>query len=253
MTLACEHLSVSRGARVVLANLNVTFRYGEWTAIVGPNGSGKSTWLQALAGLLPCPSGRVLLHDKAIADHTARERSMALAWLGQGTQVSGDLLAWDVVMLGRIPYQGLFQEPSAVDEQLVRDALHETEAYEFSCRRIQTLSGGERQRVLLARLLAQQAPVLLLDEPLVHLDPPHQKRLISALKRRVQAQTAVVTVLHELTEALQADRLLIVGGGGLVADGNPSDPVVQRALLSVFDEAICIEQVKDGRWVALPC
>ena len=252
MSLACHELTLARGKRTILSNLSVQFKSGEWTVLVGPNGCGKSTWLQGLAGLLPLVHGEISIEGQSLANLSLRARAKALAWLGQGNHVSGDLLAWDVVMLARIPHHGLFEEPSAADEQCVRDALYETEAYEFSCRRIQSLSGGERQRVLLARLLAQQAPILLLDEPLVHLDPPHQRQLLTALKRRAAAGATVVTVLHELTQALQADRLLVLGAKGLVADGPPADTVVQQALLAVFDGSFSIERVADGRLVAIP-
>jgi len=154
--------------------------------------------------------------------------------------------------LARLPTHGLFQGPTAADEQAVQLALQATEAFDLSCRRIQTLSGGERQRVLLARLLAHEASVLLLDEPLVHLDPPHQSLLIQALKRRSDAGATVITVLHELTQALAADRLVVLGPSGVVGDGPPSHPVVQRALLSVFGGSVSIETVSDGRLVAIP-
>lgn len=250
--LGCSKLSVKRQQRVVFADVTVDFHPGQWTAIVGPNGAGKSTLLLSLAGLLTPAHGRVHLQGRDLTLWPNRERAKAMAWMGQGDAVSGELLSWDVVMLARLPTHGLFQGPTPLDEQAVHSALAETEAVEFSCRRIQTLSGGERQRVLLARLLAHEAPVLLLDEPLVHLDPPHQSLLIQALKRRTAQGGTVITVLHELTQALAADRLVVLGPHGVLGDGAPTDPVVQHALLEVFGGAVSIERLSNGRLVALP-
>jgi iron complex transport system ATP-binding protein len=152
--------------------------------------------------------------------------------------------------------------PGAEDEAVVSASLAETEATALAGRRLAELSGGERQRVLLARALAVGAPVLLLDEPTTHLDAPHQRALLRGLLRRARAGAAVVSVLHDLSLALAADRVVVLAGGRVRADGPPHDPVLRSALEAVFDHAIRIQPVGSAagatvpgapsRWVAVP-
>ncbi|MDP3222555.1 MAG: ABC transporter ATP-binding protein, partial [Rubrivivax sp.] len=161
----------------------------------------------------------------------------------------------DVVRLGRLPRHGLFGAPTVADEAAVDRALAETEATPFATRRLNELSGGERQRVLLARALAVEAPVLLLDEPTTHLDAPHQRALVRSLAARARDGVAVLAVLHDLTLALAADRVLVMDKGRLVADGPPSDAVLRQALMQVFEHAFTVESVSTPagpRWVAVP-
>ena len=244
----------STGARIgkaqILHALDVQIPAARWTAIVGPNGAGKSTLLRVLAGLLPT-DGVVQLHGQPLADWPARERARQLAWLGQGEAGAEDLIAYDVVLLGRLPHRAWLAPPTAADHAAVQRALAEMQVAHLQLRRLGDLSGGERQRVLLARALAVQAPVLLMDEPLAHLDPPHQADWLAVVRAQVAAGGTVVSVLHELGLALQADDLLIVREGRIVHHGPCSSPTTHRALQAAFDWRIGVYQVKD-RWVALP-
>ncbi|MEF7615541.1 ABC transporter ATP-binding protein [Aquincola sp. MAHUQ-54] len=252
VVLAAEGLQVRRGGRVVVDGIGLRLRAGEWLAIVGPNGAGKSTLLSALAGLLPVQAGSVQLEGRPLPAWPARERARRLAWLSQQGEADGDIAVRDVVRLGRLPHQGLFGAATAADDAAVEAAMAETECLAFAGRRLNALSGGERQRVLLARALAVQAPVLLLDEPTSHLDAPHQRALVRSLMARARAGTAVASVLHELTLALAANRLLVMAAGRVRAEGPPADPAVRQALVEVFDHAFDIERVAGGRWVAVP-
>jgi iron complex transport system ATP-binding protein len=185
----------------------------------------------------------------------ARERAQHLAWLAQQGEAEGEIAARDVVRLGRLPRHGLFGAPDASDEAAVDRALAETEATAFATRRLSELSGGERQRVLLARALAVDAAVLLLDEPTTHLDAPHQRALMRSLAGRARAGVAVAAVLHDLTLALAADRVLVLERGRLVADGAPASAALRQALVQVFEHALSIEAVTvqgRQRWVAVP-
>ncbi|GMV45872.1 MAG: hypothetical protein AMXMBFR66_12700 [Pseudomonadota bacterium] len=167
--LEAEGLTLAYGARRVVDQVTGTLRAGEWLAVVGPNGAGKSTLLTLLAGLRAPAAGRVRLLGRELAHWPARERARLLAWLAQQGEADGELAALDVVRLGRLPHLGLLGSPGAADEAAVRAAMDETAATPFAARRLATLSGGERQRVLLARALAVQPRVLLLDEPAAHL------------------------------------------------------------------------------------
>ena len=251
--LEARRLGFARGKRTILKDVSVTFGAGEWTAVVGPNGAGKSTLLSLLAGLLPA-HGAVHLAGRPIESWSVRERSRRLTWLGQ-TLAEGDIAAHEVVRLGRLPQYGLMGTPTAADEAAVAAALQETEALEFASRRLNELSGGERQRVLLARAFAAPASTLLLDEPTVHLDAPHQRRLVRSLRDRARRGVAVLSVLHDLTLALAADRLVVLAGGGVCADGAPSDARVRDALTAVFDHAFTVERLEREQrssWAAIP-
>ncbi|MBV8604029.1 MAG: ABC transporter ATP-binding protein [Pelomonas sp.] len=248
--LHCERVGVALQGHAVLRDVSLALPAGEWTAIVGPNGAGKSTLLRALGGLVPA-SGAVSLLGRPLGDWPARERARALAWLGQNEGGADDLRVFDVVMLGRLPHQAWLAPPSAADRAAVEAAMLQTQSWDWRERRLATLSGGERQRVLLARALAVQAPVLMLDEPLAHLDPPHQADWIAAVRGLVGAGRTVITVLHELNVALLADRLLVMQGGAVRHHGASSDPAVHAALQQVFDHRLHLVQL-EGRWLCLP-
>ena len=238
------------GKALILHGIDVRIAAGRWTAIVGPNGAGKSTLLRVLAGLLPT-DGTVQLHGRPLADWPARERARQLAWLGQAEGGSDDLSAYDVVMLGRLPHRAWLAPASDADHAAVRQALAAMQVAHLQTRRLGELSGGERQRVLLARALAVQAPLLLMDEPLAHLDPPHQADWLAVVRAQVAAGGTVVSVLHELTMALLADDLLIVKAGRVLHHGPCHDPVTHRALVAAFDGRIAVHPVQ-GQWIALP-
>jgi iron complex transport system ATP-binding protein len=251
--LAAHAVHAALGGREVLAGVSCALAAGAWTAVVGPNGAGKSTLLRVLAGLLAPTRGEVRLQGRALAAWRPRERAQRIAWLSQQQpDTASELAVHDVVRLGRLPHLGLIGAPGPQDEAVVDQAMALTECSAWRERRMDALSGGERQRALLARALAVQAPVLLLDEPTTHLDPPHQVALVRLLQRLAHADgLAVASVLHDLSLALQADRLLVMDQGRVAAEGRSDDPAVQQALVRVFQHAIRIERLQ-GRWVAVP-
>lgn len=254
VVLRTRGLHVSLGSHPVLHELTLGLRPG-WTAIVGPNGAGKSTLLRALAGLLEPRAGEVWLQDRRLADWPARERAQRIAWLAQQGDTSGDLTVRETVQLGRLPQLGLFALPGPADEAIVDDAMAATECTAWQHSRLHELSGGERQRALLARALAVRAPVLLLDEPTTHLDPPHQVALVRLLRRLARSHT-VVSVLHDLPLALQADRLVVLQAGRLRAEGAHDDPALHGALVDVFHGALRIEPLPGAggaqRYITVP-
>jgi iron complex transport system ATP-binding protein len=189
LPIEMRDVHVRRGARDVVDGVTLGLRAGEWAAVVGPNGAGKSSLLLALAGLLPSWRGEVCRQGRLLADWSARERARQVAWLSQQGEADGDIAARDVVRLGRLPRHGLFGAVSAEDEAAVDAAMDETASREHADRRLGELSGGERQRVLLARVWAMDAPVLLLDEPTAHLDAPHQERTEGVATRRVEPRS----------------------------------------------------------------
>jgi iron complex transport system ATP-binding protein len=248
-TLLTREVSVSLGSTRALQQVSMAIAPG-WTAIVGPNGAGKSTLLRVLAGLQAPDAGEVQLDGRPLAHWAPRERAMHMAWLAQQGDSSGELTVREVVQLGRLPSLGLFTAPGAHDEARVDQAMADAECTPWQHRRLHELSGGERQRVLLARALAVDAPLLLLDEPTTHLDPPHQVAVVRLVQRQVRAGVTVVSVLHDLSLALLADRLVVMRSGRIHAEGRRDEPALHAALVEVFGGAIRIVRV-ESRWIAV--
>lgn len=246
-------LGVGYSQRHVLQGVDLSLKAGCWTSIVGPNGAGKSTLLRALAGVLPC-SGEVFLHGAPLASMAPRQRARALAWLAQSGAVEAsadDLTVYDVALLGRLPHQAWLSPPGAADHAAVERALRQTGAWDWQCRPLGALSGGERQRVLLARLLAVEATVMLMDEPLANLDAPHQADWIELVRELVGQGRTVVSVLHEISLALMADELVVMQQGRVLHAGPAQNAAAHRAIEAVFDRRIAIHALGE-RWVALP-
>ena len=247
---AATGLSVCLGQTTVLHDITLALPVGRWTCIVGPNGAGKSSLLKALAGLLPY-RGDVALLGRPLANWPSRQRAQQLSWLGQNEGSVDDLTVWDVTMLGRLPHQHWLSAPNQADRLAVEGALRATQAWDWRARSLGQLSGGERQRVLLARALAVQAQVLLMDEPLTNLDPPHQADWLVLVQALVQAGKTVVSVLHELTIALHADELVLMAAGRVVHQGTCAHAATHRALEAVFDHRIAVYSLH-GQWVVVP-
>ena len=251
IAINAREISAGIGKSSILHGITLPLAAGRWTSIVGPNGAGKSTLLKVLAGLLPAQSGRVTLDGRPLHDWPARERARQMAWLGQNEAAADDLTVLDVALLGRLPHQGWLQPPSLADHAAAEAALRQTQAWAWRERPLGQLSGGERQRVLLARALAVNAPVLLMDEPLANLDPPHQTDWLLLVRSLVAQGCTVVSVLHELSMALQADDVAVLADGCLQHHGAAHEDATHRALEAVFDQRITIHRVQD-QWLALP-
>ena len=249
-----RQLSIYRGPCVILNDLNLTIPQNQWTSIIGPNGAGKSSLLQAMAGLLKY-TGSLELNGVELSTLTGKDLSKKLAWLDQGASQSeefGDALSvYDTVMLGRLPHQGWLHLPSEADHITVEKVLQQTDAWHLRHRPLQQLSGGERQRVLLARLLTVDSDILLMDEPLANLDPPHQADFLKWQENLLAQGKTLVTVLHEIHFALRADYLVMLNKGKMHFPGSSQDPKTHQALIALFDGRIRLEKLGND-WVALP-
>ena len=250
LALESQALGLILGQRAVLHAVDVRIPAGRWTCVVGPNGAGKSSLLKALAGLLPT-SGQVRWHGQDLHTLDRRARALQLSWLGQGEATTLDLRVWDVAMLGRLPHQGWWGTPTAQDAQMCEAALKATQAWDWRERTLGELSGGERQRVLLARAMAANASIMLMDEPLANLDPPHQVDWLEQVHCLRAQGTTVVSVLHEIGMALHADDIIVMDQGRIVHHGACEDEATHRAIEAVFDQRIRICPL-DGQWVVLP-
>lgn len=229
-------LRLGYGDRVVAEDLDLSIPAGRVTALVGPNACGKSTALRALARLLKPASGTVHLDGEDIAGMSARNFALRLSLLPQAPSAPDGITVRDLVARGRTPHQRWWRQWSSSDEAAVDAALSATGAADLATRSIDELSGGQRQRVWIAMALAQDTPVLLLDEPTTYLDLAHQVDVLELVAglNRTDGRT-VVMVLHELNLACRyADHLIAMRDGRVVAAGAPSDIVTPELVQEVF-------------------
>jgi ABC-type cobalamin/Fe3+-siderophores transport system ATPase subunit len=234
--LEAEDLFVARGGAPILRGVSVTLRAGEAVALVGPNAAGKSTLVRTLAGLLPVTSGIVRLEGKPLDQwgRSALARAVALVTPEEGAPVL--LSVQERVALGRYPHRGPFRPLTPADRDAVSLALQRTGIAHLAHRPLSTLSSGERQLAALARSLAQQPRVLLLDEPAAHLDIGHQLQLFRVLDEiRAASGVAVLAVVHDLQRAAAwAERMLLLDGGRLAASGAPADVLASKECARAF-------------------
>ena len=221
--LQIEAISVSYGPRRVLSDLSLEVASGQMLALIGPNGAGKSTLLRAVSGVIPAQSGRARVDGSDLLHLSPIQRARLLAVVPQAANLPPAFSAWETVLLGRTPYLNFLGQVSARDEEIARQAMTRVEALDLAERRIGELSGGEQQRILLARALAQSTPILLLDEPTVHLDLQHQVSLMEAVQTLAHTDgLAVLIALHDLNLAARyADRVALLVSGEIKAVGTP--------------------------------
>ncbi|GBC94259.1 Fe(3+) dicitrate transport ATP-binding protein FecE [bacterium HR16] len=231
-----EDIWAGYGATPVLKGINLCISRGEFVGLLGPNGSGKSTLLRVLSGVLKPQKGQVWLDGQPLAQLRAKDVAQRLAFVPQREDVAFGFTAWEVVLLGRAPYIGWWGKERAEDMQATRRAMERTDSLSLAERAFGTLSGGERQRVVLARGLAQETPLLFLDEPLTHLDVAHQVGTLSLLRQLNREEgLTVLAALHDINLASEfCDRLVVLRQGQLVADGAPSEVITPSLLARVF-------------------
>jgi iron complex transport system ATP-binding protein len=219
--LKIQNLSVSYSSRPVLKNINLAVKKGETLALLGPNGSGKSTLLRAISGILPAVQGTISLADHALNTLSPAERARWISVVPQNASLPAAFTAWETVLLGRTPYINFLGKISARDEAIARCALEKVDALALAERCMGELSGGEQQRVLLARALAQAAPILLLDEPTTYLDLQHQMSLLNLVQKLAHdEELTVIIALHDLNLAARyADRIALLVDGQIKALG----------------------------------
>lgn len=234
--LSAEGVTVRYGARTAVRSVDLGADRGELVALTGPNGSGKSTLLRAALGLVPVAEGRITMGGRPVGSLSIRERARTVTWMPQNESVLENIPVGQYVLYGRHCRIPPLSPETEADRAKVRDAL-ETVGLELDPRRgLLELSGGERQRALLARVLAQESPLLLLDEPIAHLDIGHQLDLLERVRHLAHAGgKGVVVALHDLNLAARfADRVAVLDRGRLVADGPPSSVLSTDLLREVW-------------------
>ncbi len=238
-------LTVDLGNQRILDGVDLDVDAGEWITIIGPNGAGKTTMLRSLLGTVE--------HAGTIEFDGTRptkpiERARRLAYVPHSPVIPGGMLVGDYVLLGRTPHRGVFGRDSDTDCNIAMDVLTRLDLADFTMREVGSLSGGERQRVVLARALAQQADIVLLDEPTTALDLGHQQDVLDLVEslRRDRGLTVVAT-LHDLTLAARyGDRIAVLSGGRIVETGPPSAVLTAATIAEHFGATVRIIDDPDG-------
>lgn len=250
-----KRLSLAYANDPIIKQLSLSIVTGEITTLVGPNGCGKSTLLRGLARLLRPQTGEVLLNGKAIHTLPTRQLAKQLGILPQAPTAPEGLTVYELVAQGRYPHQSFFQQWSAEDEAAAREALAITNMGDFADRPLDTLSGGQRQRAWIAMTLAQNTPILLLDEPTTYLDIGYQLEVMELIERlNREREMTILLVLHDLNQAARySQRLIVLNAGLVVADGAPGAVLTQQLLADVFKvQANIVVDPSSGTPVCLP-
>ncbi|MEE6452581.1 ABC transporter ATP-binding protein [Gottfriedia acidiceleris] len=230
-----ENITIKYDNRVISRNLSVQIPDGSFTVIVGPNGCGKSTLLRTLSNLLKPSEGQILLDGKAITSYKSKEVARKLGLLPQSSTAPDGITVANLIAHGRYPYQSLIRQWTDEDEAAVMSAMELTNTSDLSHRYVDELSGGQRQRVWVAMVLAQQTPMLLLDEPTTYLDIAHQIELLELFKDLNQQGNTLVAVLHDLNHAARyADNIIAMKDGQVIAQGEPREIITAKLVEEVF-------------------
>ncbi|MFJ8078673.1 ABC transporter ATP-binding protein [Streptomyces sp. NPDC096176] len=253
--LTAESVTLGYDQRVIAENLSVEIPDNSFTVIVGPNACGKSTLLRALSRMLKPSQGRVLLDGQAIHSLPAKKVARTLGLLPQSSIAPDGITVADLVARGRYPHQGLLRQWSSEDERIVEESMAATRVGELADRYVDELSGGQRQRVWIAMALAQQTPLLLLDEPTTYLDIQHQLEVLDLCAELHESQgRTLVAVLHDLNQAARyATHLVALRDGEVVAEGSPAEVVTAELVERVFGvRSQIIEDPESGTPLVIP-
>lgn len=241
--ITIKDLSFGYDQRLALKDISLELPKGGFISIIGPNGSGKSTLLKQISGVLKPAVGEVFLNGRNIASIQKREIAQLMSVVPQNTALEFDYKVTDMVLMGRYPYIRRFKGETAKDREIATENMHFTNTYELRNRSFNQLSGGERQRVILAQALTQQPKILLLDEPISHLDLQHQIEIMNLVKKLSMDQgLMVIAVLHDLNmAAAYSDYILMMKTGTVISQGAPVEVLTVPNIKQVFDIDVEVE------------
>jgi len=243
MMLCWRQLSFSYEALPVLNNITADVQRGELLGVIGANGAGKSSLLQLTAGVIPMQHGAVELFGRSADKLSVSERAKRVSYLPQIAAVEWPLNVRQVVALGRLPHSGMFLQESDDDVVAITEAMLNTDVIALAERRMTTLSGGERMRVMIARMLATQAELLLADEPIAALDLLHQLQIMQLFKQHCERGGAAVIALHDLNMAARfCDRLLLLHNHQMLVSGTPTQVLTSDHLSQAYGVTVAINE-----------
>ena len=242
--LNIQSIKVSYGETEILHDVSLEIPAGEVVSLIGPNGAGKTTMMRAISGVIPLQSGSVFVGGQDLSSTPVDQRARLLAVVPQARKLTPEYTAKQAIMMGRTPYLGWLGNPGQVDFDKVDWAIDRTGISGLVERRVDELSGGEQQLVLIARALAQDAPVILLDEPTAHLDLRHQATILDLVHLLARERNlAVLMSLHDLNlVSIFSDRIALLDQGTILADGTPHEVLVRERLSNVYGVALDIIQ-----------
>lgn len=239
--LQVEDVEVCLGNSTVLEGISFNANNGEFIAVIGPNGSGKTTLLRAMAGLLRPENGRILVNGVTLQNMPSRDLARALAVVPQDTGVNFGFTALEIVLMGRNPHLRRFQSEGKRDIEIARKAMELTKTWQLADRRIDEVSGGERQRIVIARALAQEPELLLLDEPTSNLDIAYQIEIMELLKRLTREGIAVIAAIHDLNLAAQyCSKLILLDHGKISISGDAGEVLTAENIKKVFHASVIV-------------
>ncbi|MDX6601364.1 MAG: cobalamin transport system ATP-binding protein [Solirubrobacterales bacterium] len=245
--IALDRVSVRLGGRPVLDGVTLRVENGCWTTLIGPNGAGKTTLLRAVAGAV-ANAGSITVNGRELRSLSARARARILALVPQSPVLPSDMTVGEYVLLGRTPHLGMLGRAGKTDYEAVAEAIDRLDLGSLAKRRLDALSGGERQRAVLARTVAQDAPVLLLDEPTTALDIGRQQEVLELIgELRAERGLTVLGAMHDLTLAGQyADRLALLDGGRLVARGSANEVLTEQLIARHYRARVQVTMLGDA-------
>jgi len=242
--ISAENINFSYAAKLVMENISFAIDEAQIVSIIGPNGSGKTTLLKIINGTLFPDAGQMLIDGKDTSNWSRKDIAQKVAIVPQETAVIFPFYAEEIVLMGRFPHLSNYRFENKKDYRIVHEAMEKTDTLAFAARRFDELSAGERQRVLIARALAQQPKVLLLDESTVFLDLKHQAQFLALLRQLNTAQQlTVIFVTHDINLAAQhADRIILLYSGKIYAIGKPAEVITAANIKEVYDVDSLIDQ-----------
>ncbi len=230
-----DNLRIGYNDHIVMDGVGFSISAGELVGIIGCNGAGKSTLLKSIRGILPLKQGVVTFFDKSLADYTDKELAQKIAYLQQNVEMGFGYTAEEIVLAGRYPYLSWLKNEDDYDKQIARECMEYTGTLELRNKPITNMSGGQRQRVLLAKVLAQQTPILFLDEPTTGLDLVYQEEIFEFAKELSKMGKTILMVVHELDLAYKyCNRILLLGKQRLMADDIPEKVFTDEQLSDAY-------------------
>lgn len=238
-----ENLDFSFNEKI-LNNINLNIKRGKFYSILGPNGSGKTTLLRLISKVLSMDEGKIFIDEKDLNRINTKELAKKLSVVPQNTNIEFDFPVKDIVLMGRAPYISRFSSETKEDKEICKEAMKITGTWELRDKSINALSGGERQRVIVARSIAQSTDIILLDEPISHLDIRHQVDILNEIKSMNKSRNVtIVAVLHDLNlAAAYSDELILMKNGTIYNQGTPENIIKEDIIKKVYDLNVCISR-----------